>query len=130
MMTRFHEKRNWYIDEMGYEEEKLIRVLQDTSVQAPEDNWFYVPDCAQLAADTFQCPIAFLDLSQGQSSMYLPLDVFLSDTVPVGILLANRHFQHVRFGIGEKPIPWPPINPQHKPICRRFRLTDFSSIYK
>ncbi|CAG8839983.1 6797_t:CDS:1, partial [Gigaspora margarita] len=40
----------------------------------PSSLWFLSPDCAQLAADTFTVPIAIIDETDEQCTIFVPLE--------------------------------------------------------
>jgi hypothetical protein len=123
-------RKAFYVDELGYNHNQLIAVLQDNSIHCPTTSWFYVPDCAQLAADTFGAVIVFLDMggTGGESCMYLPLGPFVQTAVPIGLSLSNEHFKCVKFNSGGN-FPWPRLNPQHEPIRRKFNFVDLAHVY-
>jgi hypothetical protein len=135
MLQYYISRKHFYVDDLGYDHDQLISVLQDCSDRPPMSNWFVVPDCAQLAADAFAIPIAFLDMAatEGQSCMYLPLGPLAISAVPIGLSLENggtpnAHFKYVKFNTNGH-FPWPRLNPQHEPIRRKFGFVDISHIY-
>ena len=130
MLQYYISRKHFYVDELGYDHNQLIGVLQDYSDRPPRNNWFLVPDCAQLAADTFAIPIVFLDMGAigGQSCMYLPLGPLAISAVPIGLSLAKEHIEYVKFNTNGH-FPWSRLNPQHEPIRRKFGFIDISHIY-
>jgi hypothetical protein len=46
MLQYYISRKHFYVDELGYDHNQLIGVLQDYSDRPPRNNWFFVPDCA------------------------------------------------------------------------------------
>ncbi|CAG8835918.1 15021_t:CDS:2, partial [Racocetra persica] len=63
-----------YKDWLGYDINLLKRILESRASPCTSSLWFLLPDCAQLAADTFSVPIAIFDEKDEQCAMFFPLE--------------------------------------------------------
>jgi hypothetical protein len=127
MLTVYRTRQEFYDQYLGFESSYLLRVLQDMSSPCDRSNWLYTPDCVQLAADAYKTPIAILH-AEG-SLLHLPLGVFAVTVVPIGLSLAGEHFKYVKFNTEARSFSWPPVSPQHAPICKRFGFVDLSYVF-
>jgi len=127
MMMHFRGSEDFYTRHLSYDRDMMFSILSDESVFCPSSKWFCIPECAQLAADTFSKATSFI--AADNSCMYVPLGVSLSSDMPIGLILRDLHFLHATFNGDPKTIPWPQINFQHKPICNKLNLIDYSDVF-
>ncbi|CAG8702157.1 2699_t:CDS:2 [Dentiscutata erythropus] len=80
--------------------------------------WFYVPECAQLASDTFNIPIAAFSEDSTSSLFFLPFDKKPGSRKKPIILHwhGKDHVVLVKFK-QHRDIQVPHLNPQYIPIC-------------
>ncbi|KAG2192281.1 hypothetical protein INT47_006914, partial [Mucor saturninus] len=98
-----------------------------------EDKWLLAPECAQLAADTFQRPVAIYpsSLYKGHGQTFLP--VFQNENVrpspgpsPLPIVLQNVHGNHwITFNMKRSiKVAWPWISTLHHNAMERLGHQD------
>jgi len=128
MKSHLAKCRNVYEEWLGYDISLLLDILECKLSPCSSKYWFMVPDCAQLAADTFRVPVAMMGAREELCSLFLPL---LSPPAarrdPIILHWVNdNHLMHVAVKSGAI-IHWPSLNPQHKPICDLYELEDYWS---
>ena len=119
MLRHLKMRNQLYQDWIGYDVVNLRRILENMTSPCLEDHWFLSPDCCQLAADTFNIPVAHYDaINSSNDTLYLP-----SETQPgrrcypiILCLVHNNHYVNVEC-IADSQVKWPRFNIQHKPIC-------------
>ncbi|RUP44267.1 hypothetical protein BC936DRAFT_149698 [Jimgerdemannia flammicorona] len=106
--------RNW----LGYDIGKINKILMwiKTSYHLP-DRWFCSPECAQLAADTYKAHVVVFSTNAVDSLVFLPFDNKSEKTIVLQQVRGN-HFVFIKFP-SNIHFNLPPLNPQHRPICRR-----------
>ncbi|KAG0166723.1 hypothetical protein DFQ29_000877 [Apophysomyces sp. BC1021] len=112
MCNRFRENISAYQRGFAYDPEIVLNILECQSSPCPQDSWFLVPDCAQLAADTFNVPIAIYTGTGKNSQLFLPVGLPLRSTASVIILqfINDNHIICVNLKHGVFDFPWPSIN--------------------
>jgi hypothetical protein len=121
-----------FYDELFGQDNRLMSVLQHLESPCSENLWFYTPDCAQLAADTFQRTIAIFDLERPDYSLlYIPIMTACKDLLPIGLCLRANHFQLATFSETdmETDYRWPTISPQYAPLCNQLQHPNVSNKY-
>ena len=107
-------KMGIYEGVFGYSAIRFKNVLRKNAA------WFFTPDCAQLAADTFRMPLVVFE-SDGDSITFLP--VFQSvEQKAVILAMDNVHVRVYKVKPG-RLFKFPRLNPQHEPVCRRRNYT-------
>lgn len=71
-------KKAWYLQSKVYLPDQVDRlefILKEKRTFVDERYWFSVPDCAQLASDTFNIPIKVFSFDDAQGNiLFLPLN--------------------------------------------------------
>jgi hypothetical protein len=107
---------------LGVEDHQANNVrlmLQATEIPCQPAFWFSVPDCAQIAADTFSVPVAIYG---EQSNSYVPLLKPISGPLVV-LRLAKHHFNYVKVD-PEQRFSLPPLTHMHEVVCKKQGLVE------
>ncbi|CAG8436991.1 10491_t:CDS:2 [Ambispora gerdemannii] len=65
---------DFYNNVLGYDINRLMAVLLCMISGCSQEYWFYAPECAQLASDTFNIPIIVFGTDSNASLSFLPFD--------------------------------------------------------
>lgn len=78
MLACLQAKKAWYLQSKVYLPDQVDRlefILKEKRTFVDERYWFSVPDCAQLASDTFNIPIKVFSFDDAQGNiLFLPLN--------------------------------------------------------
>ncbi|CAG8731209.1 45823_t:CDS:1 [Gigaspora margarita] len=74
MRSYLVERADFYSKVLGYNINQLTAVLTCMISGCSQKYWFYVPECAQLASDTFNIPIIVFGVDPNASCFFLPFD--------------------------------------------------------
>ena len=108
---------------LDYDIDHLRDILLSRESPCSQKHWFSTPDCAQVAADTFDRPIV-VHGSVADKHVYVPLQHVMEPGAPVIVLRyvdGGIHIIWEEFGDRELLTlsSLADLNPQHIPICRR-----------
>ena len=111
-----------------YEEFPTDRVLK---VLNPADNeWFLYPYCAQIAADTFNLPIAFYGIQTHILFPYRTIPAFARQTRPMVLQLSEYHIILIKIK-EDTTIHWPEVHPLRVGVVSQdFEHDPWYRIYK
>lgn len=101
---------DWLVQHGVYLQDDIDELKRILVLRGPvgKDDWFYFPDCCQLAADTFLTPISFH--SATVSVLFLPItNVTYASTKPIVLHLLSDHFKRIVYKRGARNITYPPV---------------------
>ncbi|CAG8711571.1 19949_t:CDS:2, partial [Gigaspora rosea] len=103
-----------YSNILGYNIKWLIDVLSYTEPEYPQDYWFYMPECAQLASDAFNVLVVIFGANPIASLFFLLFNQKPGRRKKPIILYwrGNKHIILVQIK-PNKNINFPPLNPQY-----------------
>ncbi|CAG8591471.1 17950_t:CDS:1, partial [Cetraspora pellucida] len=100
-----------YANILGYNVKRLINVLSYIKPGCSQEYWFYTPECAQLASDAFNVPVAVFCENSASSLLFLPFDQ-RPGCYKKPIILQHEHSHFVLIKLKpNRDIQVPPINP-------------------
>lgn len=102
--------------DIGVDDNHVSRVLTNVNEIVDSRYWFSVPDCAQIAADTYKCPIVIC--SQVNNTLFIPIQNIIADRPPIILRLKDAHFSCVELK-SDIRVKLPPLNPRHVGLIRR-----------
>ncbi|RUP45418.1 hypothetical protein BC936DRAFT_148210 [Jimgerdemannia flammicorona] len=123
MRAQFEKRDKLYRDWLCYEMDRIRRILACTRSPCPKNRWFLLPDCAQIAADTFRAPV--VALCGETRTLFLPIEKKLDATMNMIVLqwVNGNHIVLVELKRDAR-ISLPILNPQHEPMCKLHGLWD------
>ncbi|CAG8829323.1 22878_t:CDS:1, partial [Cetraspora pellucida] len=131
MKSQLTKQQYIYGNILGYDTSRLISVLSCFQPGCSREYWFYVPECAQLASDTFNIPIAAFSEDSTSSLFFLPFDKKPGRRKKPIILHWHGKDHVVLVKLKQhRDIQVPHLNPQYIPICRRLGFSeDWHSLF-
>lgn len=125
MRKYLNKQEEMYDNILGYDIKRLTAVLSYLEPECPHDYWFYTPECAQLASDTFNIPVVAFGADPTSSMLFLPFDKKPGRRKKPIILQWHGHHHITLVELKQnKSIQLPPLNPQYKPICHRLNFPE------
>lgn len=73
MCNRLRTHLDLYQRALSYDTAALLKIFECQDSPCSPEHWFIVPDCAQIAADTFNTPIAVYSGTGSNPQTFLPL---------------------------------------------------------
>ncbi|CAG8711676.1 14205_t:CDS:2, partial [Cetraspora pellucida] len=114
MLTILNKYRIFYDECLGYDIKWLKLCLECKSSPCSLDYWFYMPDCTQIASDTFSRPIVIYGENREQSQLFLPYFVTASNTCTPIIIHWHNSNHYVQIEVNNNShLIFPPIDIQY-----------------
>ncbi|CAG8694023.1 31043_t:CDS:2 [Gigaspora margarita] len=131
MKPQLTKKKDFYNKTLGYDINRLINGLSYLELGTSQEYWFYAPECAQLASDTYNIPVIVFGVKPNASLLFLLFEQKPGLYRKPIVLQWDRNDHIVLIKIKpNKSVQVLPLNQQYTPISNRLNFsTDWLDLF-